>query len=76
MLRTPNLLSLSTKVGKDETENREIRKFKEPTKFNFTPKDHVELAEKLESLILIEQLKLQELVLLFIKDLVLVLKEL
>ena len=47
MLRTPNLVSLSTKVGKDETENREIRKFKEPTKFNFTPKDHVELAEKL-----------------------------
>ena len=24
MLRTPNLVSLSTKVGKDETENREI----------------------------------------------------
>ena len=47
MLRTPNLVSLSTKIGKDETENREIRKFKEPTKFDFTPKDHVELAEKL-----------------------------
>ncbi len=47
MLRTPNLVSLTTKVGKDETENREIRRFKEPTKFTFTPKDHVELAEKL-----------------------------
>lgn len=47
MLRTPNLVSLTTKVGKDETENREIRKFKEPTKFNFEPKDHVSLAEKL-----------------------------
>lgn len=47
MLRTPNLVSLTTKVGKDETENREIRRFKEPTKFNFVPKDHVALAEKL-----------------------------
>lgn len=47
MLRTPNLVSLTTKVGKDETENREIRKFKEPTKFNFEPLDHVALAEKL-----------------------------
>ncbi len=50
MLRTPNLVSLTTKVGKDETENREIRRFKEPTKFDFTPKDHVELAEKLDIL--------------------------
>ena len=50
MLRTPNLVSLTTKVGKDETENREIRKFKEPTKFNFEPKDHVALAEKLDIL--------------------------
>ncbi len=47
MLRTPNLVSLTTKVGKDETENREIRKFMEPTKFSFEPKDHVALAEKL-----------------------------
>lgn len=47
MLRTPNLVSLTTKVGKDETENREIRRFMEPTKFSFQPKDHVELAEKL-----------------------------
>lgn len=47
MLRTPNLVSLTTKVGKDETENREIRKFKEPTSFDFEPKDHVELCEKL-----------------------------
>ena len=47
MLRTPNLVSLTTKVGKDETENREIRRFMEPTKFDFKPKDHVELAEKL-----------------------------
>lgn len=47
LLTTPNLVALDTKVGKDETENREIRKFKEPTKFDFEPKDHTELAENL-----------------------------
>lgn len=47
LLTTPNLVALDTKVGKDETENREIRKFKEPTKFDFIPKDHTELAENL-----------------------------
>lgn len=47
LLTTPNLVALDTKVGKDETENREIRKFKEPTKFDFVPKDHTELAENL-----------------------------
>ena len=47
LLTTPNLVALDTKVGKDETENREIRKFKEPTKFDFEPKDHIELAENL-----------------------------
>ena len=31
LLTTPNLVALDTKVGKDETENREIRKFMEPT---------------------------------------------
>ena len=29
LLTTPNLVSLTTKVGKDETENREIRKLRE-----------------------------------------------
>lgn len=47
LLTTPNLVALDTKVGKDETENREIRKFKEPTVFDFEPKDHTELAENL-----------------------------
>ena len=41
------MVSLDVKVGKDETENRVIRFFKEPTKFNFQPKDHYELGEKL-----------------------------
>lgn len=47
MLITPNMVSLDVKVGKDETENRVMRFFKEPTKFNFTPKDHSELGTEL-----------------------------
>lgn len=50
MLMTPNILSETVPVGKDETENVEIRKFMEPTKFNFTPKAHYELGEKLDIL--------------------------
>ena len=33
----------SVPVGKDETENKEIRRFMEPTQFDFEPKDHYEL---------------------------------
>lgn len=47
LLITPNMVSLDVKVGKDETENRVMRFFKEPTKFDFEPKDHYELGEKL-----------------------------
>lgn len=47
LLITPNMVSLDVKVGRDETENREMRKFKEPTKFTFEPKDHTELCENL-----------------------------
>lgn len=47
MLNTPNLVSLTTKVGKDETENRVMRYWGEPTKFDFEPKDHSELGLKL-----------------------------
>lgn len=47
LLSTPNLLHESVPVGKDENDNVEIRKFMEPTKFNFTPKAHFEIGEKL-----------------------------
>lgn len=47
MLITPNMVSLDVKVGKDETENRVMRFFKEPTKFDFVPKDHSELGTEL-----------------------------
>ena len=43
----PNLLQDSVPQGKDESENKEIIKWGEPHKFNFTPKPHDELGEKL-----------------------------
>jgi seryl-tRNA synthetase len=43
----PNPAKDDVKVGKDDKENDVIRKYKEPTKFSFTPKDHLELGEKL-----------------------------
>ncbi len=43
----PNLPSDDTPVGPDESGNVVIRKVGEPTKFDFKPKDHVELGEAL-----------------------------
>ena len=48
LLKIPNLSNQDVKVGKDETENEVIRKHKEPTKFSFLPKDHLELGENLD----------------------------
>ena len=50
LLSTPNILSDTVPDGKDETENVEIRKHLEPTKFDFEPKAHYELGEKLDIL--------------------------
>lgn len=50
LLITPNLLHKSVPIGKDESENVEIRKYLVPTKFDFTPKAHYELGEKLDIL--------------------------
>jgi len=44
---TPNLPHETVPEGKNEQDNVEIRRFGEPRKFNFTPKDHVELGVKL-----------------------------
>jgi len=43
----PNLLSPDTPVGKDESENVEIKKWGKPSKFDFQPKDHLALAQDL-----------------------------
>lgn len=42
----PNLVHDSVPVGKDETENLEVRRWGTPRSFTFQPKDHVALTEK------------------------------
>jgi seryl-tRNA synthetase len=46
-LGLPNLLHESVPEGRDESANQEVRRWGEPRKFDFKPKDHVELGEKL-----------------------------
>ncbi len=46
LLQIPNMLHESVPVGKDDTENKEIRRWGEQ-RFAFAPKNHMELAEKL-----------------------------
>lgn len=48
LLQVPNVAKSDVKVGKNDTENDVIRKHKDPGKFSFTPKDHVELGEMLD----------------------------
>jgi seryl-tRNA synthetase len=43
LARIPNIPHESVPEGKSEEDNVEIRKWGEPKKFSFTPKDHVEL---------------------------------
>lgn len=43
----PNIPAEDVPVGADETANVEIRKWGEPKKFDFEPKDHVDLGETL-----------------------------
>lgn len=43
----PNIPDESVPVGKNESENVEIRKWGEPTQFSFEPKDHVDIGEDL-----------------------------
>lgn len=50
LLWTPNLPNESIKVGKDDSENVEIKRYKEPTKFDFPIKAHYELGESLDIL--------------------------
>jgi len=44
----PNLPFPEVIVGKDESENQVIRKWHEPAKFDFEPKDHLDLGEALD----------------------------
>ncbi len=47
MFKIPNIISKQTPKGKDEFENVEIKKVGKIPKFNFEPKNHVELLENL-----------------------------
>jgi seryl-tRNA synthetase len=38
----------SSPIGKDDTENKEIRRYKSPTEFSFKPKDHIQLGKDLD----------------------------
>jgi len=48
MLRVPNVPAKDVPVGKDETENKVIRKWGEPRNFDFKIRDHLELGEALD----------------------------
>lgn len=47
LLNIPNLPNKGITIGKDDTENKEMRRFKEPTKFDFEPKAHWDLGANL-----------------------------
>lgn len=47
MLTIPNMPDASVPLGKDDTENPEVRKWGEPTHFDFEPKAHWDLGEDL-----------------------------
>ncbi|HEV8387947.1 MAG TPA: serine--tRNA ligase [Nitrososphaera sp.] len=48
LLTVPNLLHDSVPIGKDETQNVLVKQSQNPKNFNFTPKDHVDLATSLD----------------------------
>ncbi|MGR9579864.1 serine--tRNA ligase [Pandoraea sputorum] len=47
LLGVPNLPHESVPVGKDETQNVEVRRWGTPREFDFTPRDHVDLGAAL-----------------------------
>ncbi len=47
-VKLPNILSPDVPIGKNESENKEIEKWGEIPKFNFTLKDHLEIGKNLD----------------------------
>jgi seryl-tRNA synthetase len=47
MLGVPNVPDISVPEGESDADNQEIKKWGEQTRFNFEPKDHIELMTKL-----------------------------
>jgi len=50
LMSTPNMPSASTPIGKDESENVEIKTYGTPKKFEFEPKAHWDIGEELDLL--------------------------
>jgi seryl-tRNA synthetase len=50
LMATPNIPAEDVPPGRDEQSNVELERWSEPTTFSFTPKDHVELGEALNTL--------------------------
>lgn len=50
LLNVPNTPHPSVQVGEDDTANVELRRFKEPTTFEFAPKAHWDIGEDLDIL--------------------------
>lgn len=48
MVQVPNIPSDDTPIGKDSNDNMEVFQGGKMRKFNFTPKDHIELAKSLD----------------------------
>jgi seryl-tRNA synthetase len=46
--KIPNMVNPDVPVGKVDTENLEVKKVGTPRKFDFSPKDHVQLGEELD----------------------------
>ncbi len=50
MLHIPNMPRADVPIGKDDTENPEVRRWGEPTKFDFEPKAHWDIGADLDIL--------------------------
>ncbi|MCI5839556.1 MAG: serine--tRNA ligase [Peptoniphilaceae bacterium] len=50
LLRLPNIPAKSVAIGKDDSENVEVRRVGTPREFNFEPKSHWDLGENLDIL--------------------------
>lgn len=48
LIRLPNLPLPDVPTGRNDQDNKVIRSYGQPKKFNFTPKDHLELGEALK----------------------------
>lgn len=48
MLRVPNIPDVSVPDGKDDADNKEVKKWGEPTEFSFPAKNHIELMTGLD----------------------------